>query len=107
MIESEEDPIPFPGHDIGNPNDGLGLYCSRCGKRGAALSHPCAAPAIKLNRAEQVAVLKDIAERCDDIADDVMQITGWDHDGALLGIKAVAEAQMPRIANLIANLESE
>jgi hypothetical protein len=64
-------------------------------------------PEVKLDRAGLIAVLKNIAERCDDIADDVMQIEGWEQSGALLGIKAVAEMQIPRIANLIANLGSE
>lgn len=41
VTDNESDPTPFPGHKIENPNDGMGLKCSRCGKRGATLSHPC------------------------------------------------------------------
>jgi hypothetical protein len=62
-------------------------------------------PELELPRASQIAVLRDIAERCDDIVDDVKQIEGWERDGRLLGILAVAEAQIPRLQNIADNLE--
>ncbi|MEI9995156.1 MAG: hypothetical protein WDM91_11215 [Rhizomicrobium sp.] len=54
-LEAEDDPTPFPGHDVtfpgeDFPDDGLGLGCSICNMRGAALSRPCK-PA--LSRAEE------------------------------------------------------
>lgn len=64
-------------------------------------------PEVKLDRKAQILILKDIAAICDDIADDVTNIDGWEESGALLGIKTIAEAQIPRIENLIANLKSE
>jgi hypothetical protein len=54
----------------------------------------------------QKAVMQDVLERFEDIADDVIHIPDFDKNGALLGIKAVAEGQIPRLENLAGRLDS-
>jgi hypothetical protein len=53
-----------------------------------------------------IAVVKDNAARCSDIVEDVETIAGWKDNGALLGIKAVAQQANYSLMNVAANLEA-
>lgn len=63
-------------------------------------------PQLRLSREAQIAVLRDVAERCEDIAEDIESFDGWMRDGRLIGIKEVATSQVARLINIAANLEA-
>lgn len=55
----------------------------------------------------QMATLLDVAERCHDIVEDIDAIDGSWEDGRLLGVRTVAQQQIARLENIVANMRAD
>jgi hypothetical protein len=62
---------------------------------------------IRLPRETQIKVLLEVADCCADIVEDVDTIPGSADSGSLQGIKAVANNQICRLKNIVANLRAD